>query len=351
MAIKKKGNKNWEYCVYIGLDEHGNKKYKRKSGFATKKECILASELIGGSSLNGKTFANIGNLFFNYKKSQGLKITTINHYESLYHCIQREFKKYASPIKSIKKEDIIEFILNSNKLRKQNSTRKLVFIIKSIFVFAHKNGYITRNIFDTIDPIKEIKSTHKIWNIHEIQQYLPTLRTFKFYDIIFLAMETGMRLGEILGLTWDCIDLYKGIIYIDKSYVRSNGYCYFSTPKTKASIRQIVLFDRSIKLLSKLHKTRRSKYVFYDSNNIGKPLNPHTVTTSFRKFLDNNNIRHLRFHDLRHLHATLLLHNNVNYKLLAKRLGHTNIAFTLETYTHILPDNEIQLFKSLPNLF
>lgn len=107
------------------------------------------------------------------------------------------------------------------------------------------------------------------------------------------------------------------------------------------------MLKQSIDLLKKRYKNRTSKYIFPNPRNNSIPIHPTTLTLCFKKFLEDNYIKHIRFHDLRHIHATLLLNKNINYKMLSKRLGHTNVAFTLQTYTHILPDSEIQLFKNI----
>lgn len=352
--VKKKSDRNWEYCVYIGQDEYGKKKYKRKSGFKTKKDCLKAAARVEcNKKLNNDTLTikNMGLLYLSKKSMDGVKLTTLDHYKSIYRNICREFAKANKNMLSIKIDDITNYINYCKTKRSNNSTSKFIFILKSIFIFAKSRNYIKKNIFDHIPPIKSDKTIPNIWTKNEIEQYMPVLKNYRYYNIIFLALETGLRLGELLGLKWDNIDFVKGTLVVNQTYIRSNGVCFFSTPKSLSGYREIALLQRSYDLLKRLYKKRNSKFVFPNLANSNKPCNPHTVTTSFRRFLHSNDLRHIRFHDLRHMHASLLLSNNINYKLISKRLGHSKVSFTLQTYTHILPDNEIQQLRNMANLF
>ncbi len=210
---------------------------------------------------------------------------------------------------------------------------------------------VSYNVFDEIKLPKIIYSTRNIWSEQEINKYLPILRNFKYYDMMYLVLETGLRKGEICALTWDCVDFEQNMITVDKSYIICGDFSGITLPKTASAVRQVVLLDKSIEILKRLHKTKISKYVFPNPNNINLPVNPNVVSANFKRFLIRNNIKRIRFHDLRHIHATLLLNKNINYKILSKRLGHSNISFTLQTYTHVIPEHEIQLFKNLSKIF
>ncbi len=357
MVIKKKGDKNWEYCVYTGQDENGKKKYKRKSGFKTKKACIEEASSFKNKKFknkeNIKTFIEVGLMFIEDCKVRGLKQTSIDNYYDIFKMITKYFEYSNYLINSITIDNIYNFMYSRYVNSLSNCYKKsILFILKSIFLFAEKHTFISNNICQEIEFMK-IKNTsvRNIWSEAELKQYLPILKNFKYFDIVFLALETGLRRGELLALTWDCVNFEKNTLMVTKSYIKSSNFLGFSTPKTKSGNREIALLDNSIALLKKRYMERTSKYIFpnYKNNNI--PIYPNTLTKEFKKFLIKNNIRTIHFHDLRHIHATLLLNKNINYKLLSKRLGHNNISFTLQTYTHIMQDSELQIFKSIGNLF
>lgn len=354
MTIKKKGDNNWEYCVYLGQDENGKKKYKRKSGFKTRKACIEeASTFTNKNSRNknnNKTFKEIALMYLENCRHRGLKYNTLRCYEKLLSTLSKNFNQFNKYINTIKCENIFEYIHFTTHLS-NNYRRKLIGFIKTIFKFAKKNKLIINNIFDDI-PLPTIKNTIiDIWSESEIRNYMPKLKYFKYFDIVYLALETGLRIGELLGLTWDCIDFNRNTLTVKKIYVPLNGNPNFSDPKTNAGIRKIVLLQKSLDLLKHKFKNKTSQYIFQHPFKPNIPANPHTVSTHFKRFLIKNNIKPIRFHDLRHIHATLLLNKNINYKILSKRLGHSSVYFTLQTYTHVIPEHEIQLFKNISSLF
>lgn len=355
MVIKKKSEGNWEYCIYLGQDENGKKKYKRKCGFKTRKACIEeASKFENEKTINKnniKTFKEVCDLFLEDCTKRGLKPTTIITYKSQLEFIFKNFNPINKDIKKIKSNDIYEFINSKVNLHKNIFKRKIVEFVKCIFTYAKKTKLITNNIFDDIKLPKITSNTQNIWSEKEIKKYLPILKKFKHYDILYLVLETGLRKGEISALTWDCVDFEKNIITVDKSYIIHGNFKGITFPKTNSAIRQVVLLDKSIEILKKRYKNKISEYVFPNQKNINMPVNPNAVTSSFRRFLKRYNLKKIRFHDLRHIHATLLLNKNINYKILSKRLGHSNVSFTLQTYTHVIPEHEIQLFKNLSRIF
>ena len=355
MTIKKKGDNNWEYCVYIGQDENGKKKYKRKCGFKTKKACTEEASKFEEQKLmirkNIKTFNEACSLFLDNCVRRGLRQTTIVTYKAQVKFLLNNFDQANKDITKIKSNDIYDFINTKINLRKNIYKRKIVEFLKYVFTYAKKTNLVSNNIFDDIQLPKIVTVNKNIWSEHEINNYLPLLKKFKYYDIVYLVLETGLRRGEVCALTWDCVDFFKNVLTVEKSYVINGTFSDITFPKTNSSIRQIVLLDESIKILKKLYKNKTSEYIFPNPNNLNKPINPQVLSANFKRFLIKNNIKMIKFHDLRHIHATLLLNKNVNYKILSKRLGHSSVAFTLQTYTHVIPDHEFQLFKNLSRIF
>ena len=356
MTIKKKGDGNWEYCVYLGQDENGKKKYKRKCGFKTRKACIEEASKFENEKTknknNTKTFREVGLMYLEDCKNRGIRKTTLDIYDNRFNMISKNFKKINYIISKITTKDIIEFIYDSYFMSlSYNYKKSLLFLLKSIFIYATKQDLIKKDIFNKIPTIRKNVSVRNIWGENELKKYLPKLKNFRYFDVVYLALETGMRRGELLALTWDCIDFEKGSIFINKSYATSKNFTGFNQPKTISGIREIILLKRSLEILKSRYKNHHSNYVFPNKKNPNKPLSPTLLTKSFKNFLYKNNIRPIHFHDLRHIHATFLLKYNIDYKILSKRLGHTNIAFTLQTYTHVIPENEAKLLKNLPQLY
>lgn len=171
-----------------------------------------------------------------------------------------------------------------------------------------------------------------------------------------VAWGTGLRRSEILGLKWDDIDFKKGTLTVRRTLVRVKGGYKFGEPKTKKSRRTIPLPEQvtlELKIWKKnqakekmawnvLHKDveleQRPKYnamnlVF--CNEIGEPTNPEFISRSFKRDLKMANLPEIRFHDLRHGHATMLLELGEDIKVISDRLGHSTITLTADTYSHV----------------
>lgn len=183
------------------------------------------------------------------------------------------------------------------------------------------------------------------------------------YIAILLALATGMRLGEVFGLKWDCVDLDKGIIYVKRSLITNRKGMQFQEPKTPKSRRQIPLPSDVAAELRKYKKRQNwHKHLLgniWEDNDVvitgqfGRILNTtHFTNRYFKPLLKQINIPHtVTYHDLRHTHATMLLLKGIPVKVVSERLGHSTIAMTLDTYSHVLPAMQDAAVKALEGVF
>lgn len=183
------------------------------------------------------------------------------------------------------------------------------------------------------------------------------------YMAILLALGTGMRLGEIFGLSWDAVDVTKGIIYVKRALVTSRAGVNFEEPKTKASRRQIPLSADVAAELRKYKKRQdwRKNLIgnMWSSLNLvitgefGGVFNTSNFTSRyFKPLLKKIGVpTSFKFHDLRHTHATLLLLKGIPVKVVSERLGHSTVAMTQDTYAHVLPEMQAEVIKVLEGVF
>ena len=163
----------------------------------------------------------------------------------------------------------------------------------------------------------------------------------------FMA-STGCRRGEALGLEWRHVDLENGTASIVQSLQRvGRTGLRFLPPKSTKSRRSIALDEDTVEML-RSHRggqilTMAQLGSAYEDNGLvfpgpmGKPLDPATLTRNFEKLARRAGKRHVRLHDLRHFHASLLLKAGVHLKVVQERLGHSSIAITADTYSHVAP--------------
>ena len=150
-------------------------------------------------------------------------------------------------------------------------------------------------------------------------------------------MLTGARQGELIALRWKNIDLDRGIVRIERSYNKLNGE---SDPKTRSGKRSIIISDELLKILGD-HRDAvggsPSDLVF--SNGAGNHINhQNMMTREFYPALKRAKLPHVRFHDLRHTYATILITMGENIKFIQKQLGHASLTITMDTYGHLLPE-------------
>jgi integrase len=188
----------------------------------------------------------------------------------------------------------------------------------------------------------------KVWTPEETDTFLIATRQHPARALYMLALTTGMRQGELLGLKWGDVDLNAGTLAVRRSLQRQReAGLVFEEPKTARSRRSIRLSQRAIEAL-RTHRDRQTfersgaggewiahDLVFCDAT--GKPLDPSYQTAIFKKAVEAAGIPAIRFHDMRHTAATMLLSRGVHVKVVSDMLGHATIVLTLDTYSHVIP--------------
>ncbi len=191
---------------------------------------------------------------------------------------------------------------------------------------------VPRNVCEVVVPPRVPKSEIRPLDARQAKKLLDKAWDTQpyYYPLYVLAVTTGMRSGEILGLQWQDVDLDAGTVQVRRTVF--NGVV--STPKTSRSNRGIKLPEIAVEAIRR--HPRRSAWVFSSKN--GNSLSVHNLhNRSWKPLLRDARLPDIRFHDLRHTCATLLLSKGVHPKLVQELLGHSSIEITLDTYSHVLP--------------
>ena len=243
-----------------------------------------------------------------------------------------------------------------NDMVKQGRGYRTIYLSHAILhralVQAVKLGLLLRNPDDATIPPKSKQKEMQFLNEDQVQRLLITAERMddRFFALYYLAIATGMRLGEILGLKWDDIDLNQGIIKVQRQLTKCRTGFEFTSPKTNAGIRQINLGSKTIEVMqSHLQRLQAEKLIAGDSwkdNNIvfpstiGTPMNRSNLRKRFQTALRNAGLPSIRFHDLRHTAASLMLNNGIPVIIVSKRLGHARASITLDVYGHLIPSKQ-----------
>jgi len=231
---------------------------------------------------------------------------------------------------------------------------------------AVKWGLVARNVLDAVDTPKVESKEFRPLTLEETKKFLDAAREDRLYALYVLAVTCGLRFGELLGLKWEDVDL-EGRRLTVKNQLRwlpgpegKSEPCLIP-PKTQKSRRTVPLPDVAVFAL-KRHKTEQGKErlrageVWQDwglvfTTEIGTPLDPSNVRNrSFYPLLEKAGLPRIRFHDLRHTCATLLLSQGVHPKLVQEQLGHSEISMTLDTYSHVIGPMMDEVARTMDNL-
>lgn len=236
------------------------------------------------------------------------------------------------------------------------TVRYLHSVIREALSQAVKWQLTTRNIADATEPPRGTRPQVQVWDRAEALRFLNVTGDDLYGPIWLLALGTGLRRGELLALRWQDIDLARGELSVRRNMVELGSKLVFQEPKTSAGRRSVRL-SPSIVVALKEHRTtqqERRLFVGYwrDPSLVfttadGGPIAPRNLIRHFKDLIARADLPKIRFHDLRHCHATLLLQEGLPAKIVSERLGHASIAITLDTYSHVLPNMQEQAAEGI----
>jgi integrase len=212
---------------------------------------------------------------------------------------------------------------------------------------AVKWGTLSRNVAGLADPPKAPRTAIVPLSLDETRTFLAAVAEDRLYPLYVLALTTGLREGELLGLAWSDVDLGHRQARIHQQLQRQDGRLQLVDTKTSASRHTVTLAEMAVAALQahrerQMFARRAAGKRWQDSGlvittGLGTPLEPRNAVRSFKAALKRAGLPDRRFHDLRHSCATLLLAEGVPLKVVSEMLGHSTIRLTADTYSHVMP--------------
>lgn len=253
------------------------------------------------------------------------------------------------------------FYRQKQEAGEHNIAKKCHVLLHRALGQALRWGLVPRNVADLVDAPRVPHKEMKVLTPEEAQKFLEAAQGDRFYALYALAIACGLRLGELLGLKWEDIDFGAGTLQVRRQLQWVKGGPQFMEPKTKQSRRTIFLPPLAVTALKEHRKKQREERlrladVWQDNGlvfctEIGTPINPPNLhRRSFRPILERAGVTRVRFHDLRHTCATLLLMEGTNPRVVQEQLGHSNIATTLGLYSHVLPSMKKQVADTMESI-
>jgi integrase len=232
--------------------------------------------------------------------------------------------------------------------------------IRRALADATRWGLVPRNVALLSSPPRPGRPELQVWTAADLRSFLAFVEDDRLYALWLLAASTGMRRGEVLGLQWPDVDLGRARVAVRRSLVTVGHQVVVSEPKTAKGRRSVALDPTTVAGLKAWRKHQTAERLAWgpawtDSGLVftcedGRPLHPREATRAFTRHVLAAELPIIRLHDLRHTHATLALAAGVHPKIVQERLGHANIAITLDTYSHAVPALEEQAARTVADL-
>lgn len=354
-SIIKRGN-TYQYTVSRMIN--GKSQPIRKGGFRTKKEAQVAAAEVESSLAKGLLpilkKVPFDEYFYNWielYKAPKVSLTTLKHYEYSLKVIKEYFS--AKPLQDIKRQDYQKFLNWLGFNRAKETVAKI-------------NGHIKSCIKDAIeDQIIQIDFTRKAeltWTTQSKKSVDKHLDYFESelllqsiwkrideglgYSLLLLGLTSGMRFGELVGLTKKDFDFINNTININKTWgYKKNSPDGFGPTKNEQSNRLIKMDKETMNYFKHLFKKTPAnihELVFYSPSSKYKVISNTNANKLLKKLLEDLNIDPITVHGLRHTHASILLYKKASIHYVSERLGHSDIDTTLKEYTHVLKEIRIQ---------
>lgn len=297
--------------------------------------------------------------------------TTYDSYDTICrnHIYNADIAKMK--LKDIKPYNLQPYINEKSGLSK-SYIKKIYLLLNMFFDGAVKNDLIVKNPLIAVNiprSEKEVKDI-EILTVDQQREYIKATSLTSYQPLLLTALLTGMRLGEILALTWDKVDFINREIKIDVSIKETRVHGKGETkwekitqpPKTKSGKRTVPISNSLAKILQE-HKTKQGelamkrgrkdfnpkKYVF--CSEVGTSLNARNVQRAHYQTCERANIPRVGFHALRHTFATRMIENNVDVKTVQTWVGHSNIQMTYNIYVHVQEQSKKAVAQVQDDLF
>jgi integrase len=368
----------WEGHVSLGQDGNGRRKrtivYGNSQAEVVEKLADLQQRVRTGSYSNEKrTLGQYLSDWLNHKELE-IKPRSLEFYR---HYAQAHITEHLGGVKlqKLNTQHIRNFLADIHKRVSADCANKCRSTLNIALNQAVRDALIARNPVVAIAPFKLESNTRDVaWSSSEVMMFLNTIRTHRLYAAFYLALSTGMRHGEVLGLRWH--DIQGDTLQVQQTIVKAGGSYAFSTPKTAQGVRRISLDPETLAVLEE-HRLKQASeardlgnswqeekhFGLVFTSETGTPLHPRNFDRTWYMLQTNTRTTYIasgqseeekklrakqidegkvlpriRFHDLRHMHVSLLNKAGVDARTIADRIGHTDPAFTLKRYAHVFED-------------
>lgn len=344
MILRLEKRKSGIYYIIVDRRQEGGKREYISTQTKSKAE---ANKVLGEyqHKLNTHTLLpSSKTLFTNFLQEWLDEYVSLNCRESTKQCYELCLKVHVIPWfekLNLTLEEITPICLQkyyNSKLKSglsSNTVRKHHANIRKCLDYAKKMQLIANNPADNVELPKKIKFKGKYYNADQVMQLLKIVTDTPLESSVSLAVGLGLRRGEVLGLKWEHVDFEKGVLFICSTRTRYTKEEITDRTKNEESTRALSMPGYISNYLARLKNNTKVLSEYVCSWEDGTPLKVDYVSHKFKEILTKNNMPVIRFHDLRHTNASLLLSEGVDMKRIQGWLGHAQLSTTSDIYAHL----------------
>jgi integrase len=358
--IKKRSKQSWSIWIDLGRDGNGRRRQKcitvrgrRKD--AERELARIVNEIETGAFVEPShmTVATYLKRWLDHARNRVSPKTHERYAElSRTHITPRIGSYKLSQLKPLHIQELYSYALEKGRKdgRGGLSPQTVVHIhrlLRAALQQAVRWQLLARNPADAVDPPRPPKTEMKALTEAETAALLRVAEGSSLYLPILVAVVTGLRRGELLSVRWSDIEFGTGETSIQRTLEQTSEGLRFKEPKTQKASRTVTIPAIAVDALKahKVHQAERRLMLgpAYEDHGLvfarddGSPWPPDTFSTAFAVLIRRSSLPHVRFHDLRHSHASQLLRQGVHPKVVSERLGHSSVKTTLDIYSHVVP--------------
>lgn len=364
--IRRRGKGTWEVTVELGADpETGKRRRLTRNVKGTRRDAeryqaSILHSLDTGSYIEPNKIT-VGELLTRWLDDHARTRVRPSTYQSYANQVRRHLIPGLGAIKLAQLAPLHIERHYAKELEAGLSARSVTYqhrLLREALQQAMRWQMVGRNVADSVTPPRSVHREMQALDAEQVGLLLQTVTDRADYALIHTAIYTGLRRSELLGLRWQDVDLKAGTASISQTVQRLTGQGFvYGQPKTAKGRRLVALPKSSIEVLGR-HRAEQLEerlrlgpawlergLVF--TNPTGGPVDPPALSRRFAKLLTSASLPHVRFHDLRHTHASLMLQRGVHPKIVSERLGHATVGITLDTYSHVLPGLQAEAARQL----
>lgn len=368
------GDIAWAFVVDVGAAGSKRRPRRTGSGFTTKKEALAALREVQQADSKGR-LVEPHRMSVEEYLALWLAATRSRVGDDLSDTGWRDYEIHVRrhitpgigdvPLQGLNRNHVKAFyawVQEGNSTR--SGRRPSPKTVHNIHLTLHRaledavdDGLLVRNPASGARQAPRPGSEMLTWNAEQLRAFLDATEDDRHFPLWRLASMSGMRRGEVLGLRWKDLDSKASTVTVKRQWKRGEKGFVLAPPKTDRGRRTIDLDGETMAALKLWRRSQLEERVAYQGDwhesefiftrKDGRPNDVDVVSQRFDRLADRAGLPDIRFHDLRHTHATLLLQAGVAPHVVSMRLGHRSVAFTLQQYAHVLPQQQADAVERL----